>query len=188
MHEAENKASEDLIKKLQEEEDYQQAVIDEKIRLDEEIARKIAAELSCGNPSTSKSNLHNQFLNSSKRVGPMDRFLKKENETITSQTIREENKISNKFTEKEFTCRVLYLDRKKNQGDVPQTTSPIIKKKIQQIQKKFEIDQFNDSFECFEADMRYFKPIGKCSLQTNWKPPINVPCKNALKNGNIKIM
>lgn len=159
--------------------------MEEKIRLDEEIAKRIAAELSYKGPSTSSSRL---FTNSSKTVGPMDRFLKRDNETVTSQTIRD-YKPPKKFAEKEYTCRVLYLDRKKDDNDVPQTFSPIIKKKIQQIQKNFENDHLNDSFECFEADMRYFKPIdNKCCPQTNGKTPIKVPCRKAYKNGAAKIL
>lgn len=185
MRDAENRASEELIKKLKEEEDYQRAVMEEKIRLDEEIAKRIAAELSYKGPSTSSSRL---FTNSSKTVGPMDRFLKRDNETVTSQTIRD-YKPAKKFAEKEYTCRVLYLDRKKDDNDLPQTFSPIIKKKIQQIQKNFENDHLNDSFECFEADMRYFKPIdNKCCPQTNGKPPIKVPCRKAYKNGAAQIL
>lgn len=186
MREAENRASEELIKKLKQEEEYQQTVMEEKIRLDEEMAKKIAAELSYMGPSTSNSKL--VFTNSSKTVGPMDRFLKKDNETVTSQTINDQ-KPAKKFAEKEYTCRVLYLDRKKDNNVIPQTFSPIIKKKIEQIQKNCEIDQLYDSFECFEADMRYFKPIdNKCCAQTNGKPPVKVPCRKAHKNGAAKIL
>lgn len=188
MREAENRASEELIKKLKAEEDYKKTVMEENIRLDEAVAKKIAAKLSCQGPSTSNSKL---VINnsSSKTVGPMDRFLKKDNETVTSQTVTEQ-KPAKKFAEKEYTCRVLYLDRKKDNNDVPETFSPIIKKKIQQIQKNYENDQLNDSFECcFEADMRYFKPIdNKSCAQTNGKPPIKVPCRKAYKNGAAKIL
>lgn len=183
MHEAENKASEELIKKLKDEEDHQKYVIEEKIRSDEEIARRIASELSCNNPSTSKTSLCNNQI-----VGPMDRFLKKNVGNVTSSIGKEEMSFSKKFVEKEFTCRVLYLDKKRNKFDVPQTCSPIIKKRIQQIQNNFEAEQLNDSFESFEADMRYFKPITKFSVQSNWKTPIKVPCTKGVKGGVIKIL
>lgn len=188
IRDAENKASEDLIKKLKDEEDYEKAVIEEKIRLDEEIARRIAAELELSSPSTSKSNLYNtSFSNSSKLYGPMDKFLKRDNETITC--IRKEYKPPKSFAEKEYTCRVLYLDRNRDENEEIHTFSPIIKKKIQQIQKDIENEQLNDSFECFEADMRYFKPIdSKFCPQSIGKPPIKVPCRKAYKNGAAKIL
>lgn len=186
MRAAQDKASEELIKKLKEEEDYQRAVMEEKIRLDEEIAKRIAAELAFKGPSTSKSSI----FNNSKSVGPMDRYVRRDNETVTSQTIniKDDYKPIKKFAEKEYTCRVLYLDRKKD-IDVPKTFSPIIKKKIQQIQKSFESDPLNDSFECFEADLRYFKPIdNKFCPPTVGKPPIKVPCRKAFKNDAAKIL
>lgn len=185
IRDAENKASEDLIKKLKDEEDYKKAVMEEKVRLDEEIARRIAAEIALNSPSTSKSN--SSFNNMSKKLGPMDKFLKRDNETVTSQTIKS-YKPSKKFAEKEFTCRVLYLDRNEDKTDCPQTFSPIIKKKIQQIQKNIEIDQLNDSLECFEADMRYFKPIDKVCTQSFYIPPIRIPCKKACINKDAKIV
>lgn len=175
-----------MIRRLKEEEDYQKAVMEEKLKLDEQIARRIAAELAFNSPSTSKVNsLNNSFNNLSKHFGPMDRFLKKDNETVTSQTFRDDYKPSKKFAEKEYTCRVLYLDRPSDQDDVPQTLSPVIKKKIEQIQKSIENEQFND---CFEEDMRYFKPIDKICSQSNGKSPLKVPCKKACKNRTVKIL
>lgn len=188
IRESENKASQELIKKLKEEDDYQKAVMDEKLRLDEEIAKRIAAELSNSGPSTSKVKTSITSLNhSSKYVGPMDKFLKKDNETVTSQSIRD-NKQIKKFAEKEYTCRVLYLDRGDNMRDIPEAFSPIIKKKIQQIQKNIENEQLNDSFEAFEADMRYFKPIETYPTKCNGILPIKLPLRKPLQMKTVKIM
>lgn len=167
--EAELKASEELIKKLKAEEEYQQVLREEKIKLDEAIAKKLAQEFALNNsPSTSKINL------SCKRYGPMDKFLKKRNETMKPhnnqskkdiETITSLNQIclqdrnATNFAEKEYTCRILYLDNRKGEPESQKSFSPIIRKKIQQIQKIVETETSSDSSDCIESEMRYFKPI-----------------------------
>nr|XP_023021614.1 E3 ubiquitin-protein ligase RNF168-like [Leptinotarsa decemlineata] len=146
LQEAELKASEELIKKLKDEEDYQQAVIEEKLKMDEQVAKKLASEMSLST-SFSKSKIF------CKKSGPMDKFIKKDNETITSENEGPDRKSTyNNYDTKEYTCRVLRLDTVDKNKDRTQIFSPIIKKKIQQIQKIVDAGTASDSSDCIESE------------------------------------
>ncbi|KAJ8934644.1 hypothetical protein NQ314_013243 [Rhamnusium bicolor] len=114
----------------------------------------------------------------------MDKFVKEENETVTSQGIQK--RPINNFTTKEYTCRVLCLDsNKKKLENVARKKvfSPIIKKKIQQIQKIVDTDVTSDGSDCIESELRYFKPIDhRVNPPSVGKPPIRVPTKKPQKN------
>ncbi|XP_074030853.1 uncharacterized protein isoform X2 [Leptinotarsa decemlineata] len=183
LQEAELKASEELIKKLKDEEDYQQAVIEEKLKMDEQVAKKLASEMSLST-SFSKSKIF------CKKSGPMDKFIKKDNETITSENEGPDRKSTyNNYDTKEYTCRVLRLDTVDKNKDRTQIFSPIIKKKIQQIQKIVDAGTASDSSDCIESEMRYFKPIDhRLNPPSQGKAPIKVFPKKLVRNAEIKIM
>nr|CAH7744274.1 unnamed protein product [Callosobruchus chinensis] len=176
LRDAEAKASQMLIKKLEQEDDYKRAVMEEKMKIDEIIAKKLAEEI----------NQHTSKENTNKKSGPLDRFLVKDNETITSQTQESKKKPINNFFTKEYTCRILCLDGDKKSEAHKMVFSPIIKKKIQQIQKIVDMD-VSDSSDCFESEMRYFKPIDH-RFPTQRKPPIKIPPKKAYEKADVKIL
>ncbi|CAH2002477.1 unnamed protein product [Acanthoscelides obtectus] len=175
LKEAEARASEDLIQKLKEEDDYEKAVMEEKLRMDEIIAKKLAEEIA----------LEKFKENTNKKQGSLDRFLVKDNETITSQDQHAKKKPINNFYTKEYTCRILCLDDKKSEAH-KKVFSPIIKKKIQQIQKIVDMD-VSDSSDCFESEMRYFKPIDH-RFPSQRKPPIKITPKKIYEKADVKIL
>ncbi|KAG5883149.1 hypothetical protein JTB14_033400 [Gonioctena quinquepunctata] len=181
--ETELKASEELIKKLKDEEDHRIAVMEEKLKLDEQVARKLASEMSFSTPSFSKSKIIYR------KYGPMDKFIKKDNETITSQNAESEKKSANNFATKEYTCRVLRLDKDDSGDDRTKVFSPIIKKKNQQIQKIVDTGTASDSSDCIESEMRYFKPIDhRLNPPTQGKAPIQIFPKKPIRNVAAKIL
>ncbi|CAH1183201.1 unnamed protein product [Phaedon cochleariae] len=166
--ESEVKASEQLIKSLKDEEDYQRVVREEKLKLDEEIAKKLAAEMSFSSPSTSQMKMN------FKKLGPMDRFVKKEIEPVKLQVTDQKQHFNNNFATKEYTCRVLRLDKNDRQNSM-KMSSPIIRRKIQQIKKIVESETHSDSSDCIESEMRYFKPIDhRMNPPSQGKPPIKI--------------
>lgn len=170
------KASEDLIRKICEEEDYERAVVEEKLKLDEQVAKKLAEELALNNPSTSK-------VKQTKRLGPMDKFVKQEND-MTLQNVQK--KQINNFATKEYTCRILCLD---NNDSYKKVLSPIIPKKIQQLQKIADTDITSDSSDCIESELRYFKPIDyRGNPPSEGKPAIRVPTKKPHQNTPTRIL
>ncbi|XP_018580012.1 E3 ubiquitin-protein ligase RNF169-like [Anoplophora glabripennis] len=177
--EADLKASEDLIKKICEEEHYERAVMEEKLKLDEQVAKKLAEELASTNPSTSKTK-------QTKRFGPMDKFVKQEND-MTLQNVQK--KQLNNFATKEYTCRVLRLDNNTGNDPYKKIFSPIIPKKVQQIQKIVDTDITSDSSDCIESELRYFKPIDyRGNPPSERKPAIKVPTKKPLQNTSARIL
>lgn len=195
--EAELKASEELINKLKAEEEYEQVLREEKLKLDQEVAKKLAEQFALSSSSTSKTGL------GSKKLGPMDKFLKKEDnvitpqnnqirkssETVTSQNQNYQDRNTSSFAEKEYTCRILYLDNRKSEPEPRKSLSPIIRKKIQQIQKIVETETNSDSSDSIESEMRYFKPINhKMAPPSQGKTPIKIPPKKAFCNGTPQIL
>lgn len=146
--EADIKASEDLIQKIKEEEEYQKAVLEEKLKFDEQIAKKLAEELSSSAPSTSKDKANDKF-------GPIYKYMKKDGDSIPPLNVNNKKQLN--FSTKEYTCRVLCLDNNDNKTGEAFSTS--VKKKIQQIQKFVDLDNTSDGSDCIESEMRYFKPI-----------------------------
>ncbi|KAJ8961222.1 hypothetical protein NQ318_008905 [Aromia moschata] len=124
-----------------------------------------------------------------KKIGPMDKFVKQETETVTSQSAQK--KALNNFATKEYTCRVLYLDtNKKAESDFHKKPfSPLIKKKIQQIQKIVDTDIASDSSDCIESELRYFKPIDhRVNPPSEGKPPIKVPSRKPANSSSATIL
>ncbi|KAJ8915628.1 hypothetical protein NQ315_003412 [Exocentrus adspersus] len=176
--EADLKASEDLIRKIREEEDYERTVMEEKLKLDENVAKKLAQELAVADPSTSK-------VNQVRMLGPMDKFLKQNN--VSQNTFK---KKLNDFASKEYTCKILCVDNKKNSDDVSHKMfSPILPKKIQQLQKVTDTDVTSDGSDCIESELRYFKPIDyRTNPPSAGKPAIKVPTKKPFKSTSARIV
>ncbi|XP_056642507.1 E3 ubiquitin-protein ligase RNF169-like [Diorhabda sublineata] len=172
--EAEIKASEELIKKLKAEEDSRRVMLEEKMRLDEAIAKKLAEELAPKPESTPK------IKHTPNKLGPMDKFLQKDNGNLSSN--------HNNFVNKEYTCRVLCLDNNTKQTNI-QHFSPKIHKKIQQIQKIVDLDLSSDSSDCIESEMRYFKPIDhRLNPPTQKISPIKITPKKIKSDTNTRIV
>ncbi|XP_028133635.1 E3 ubiquitin-protein ligase rnf168 [Diabrotica virgifera virgifera] len=176
QREADLKASEELIRKLKEEEDYQKAVMEEKLKFDEEIAKKLAENLASQEASTSKAKV------ASKKLGPMDSFVKKDTELNQSN--------SNNFFNKEYTCRILRLENQ-NESTSKNTKnfSPKIQKKIQQIQKLVDLDMLSDASDCIESELRYFKPIEyKLNPPSHKKTPLKITPKKLNMDTEAKVL
>ncbi|CAG9858352.1 unnamed protein product [Phyllotreta striolata] len=163
------KASEDLIKKIKEEEEYQKSLLEEKLKCDEMLAKKLAEKLSNDDPSSSKS----KPKSTPKKRGPLDKFVKKDEESKTNNP--------NTFANKDYTCWMLQSDSEAILQKVP--------KKIHQLQKLVDLDTHSDGSDCIESEMRYFKPIDyRLNPPSHRKPPLKVIPKKLAKSANVKIL
>lgn len=145
------KASEELIRKITEEEEFEKSVVEEKIRLDREIAKQIAKNL-CSEAGPSN-------IKSMKKQGPLDRFLKN----------AETNK-NNRYATKDFAARILC---QKNKAD-----TKTLHKSHLQIQRLAAEAEVSDSSDCIESECRYFKPIDHKSIPPSKAlSPIKIPTK-----------
>ncbi|KAK4880154.1 hypothetical protein RN001_008300 [Aquatica leii] len=127
--EAECKASEEYIQKLCKQEEYEEIVREENLRLSEQVAKKLAQEY-CFDPGPSSSGV--------KKQGPIDKLLQNLNQKV-SITVH---------PTKEYTCKNLC---QKSLQDVKVLSN----KKVQKVIDG-EVTDSNDSID---SECRYFKPI-----------------------------
>lgn len=160
------KASEGYIRQLKIKEQFEEVVKEEKMRLDQEIAKKLALELN--NPSTS-----------SKKSGPLDKFIKNDKE-FSCKVL----KISKWESDDEET------------GLKPQNLQTMLnhlflaKKKMPTVQKILKSEGGHESSDSIESECRYFKPIDhKMNLQSLSKvSPMKVQPKKPKKLSKPQIM
>lgn len=161
-HEAETKASEELILKLKEEEEYDAVVREEKIRLDEQVAKQIAKEIGyIQEPSNSK------ILFTPKRRKPLDTFLQGKKHCMFVY------KVQNKMKPNKSVCQGKQLQKFLiNRNNV--SKNGFVKTEPQNISKT-EVALKNN---CIETEIRYFKPIDQVNVPaTKVVSPIKVPAK-----------
>ncbi|XP_060518326.1 tripartite motif-containing protein 5-like isoform X2 [Cylas formicarius] len=179
LQDAEEKASAELIRKLREEEEIRRAAEEKKIKLDAELAKKLAEELS---PSTSKA----EILKKSKKIGPIDKFVKNEDIKLA---------FKNNFATKEYTSRVICLDKEKKKNiNSCNSVVPVVQKKFQQIHKILETEERFSRNKSSASDMEsefkfYFKPI---DIQKKYPPqgkiPVCIPTRRAMINETVQIV
>lgn len=173
---AEAKASEAFIRKLTEEEEYQQTVREESIRFDQKIAEEIAKKLS-NEPGPSSTS----GIKVNKKQQSLDKFLKSKSDLASSNTaVKSAFLPIVNYATKNFTTRILCQERK-----APETTNSfdMLKKapykkshlRIQRIAAEAEI---SDSSDSIESECRYFKPIDHKNIPPSKAlPPIKIPTK-----------
>lgn len=188
--EAEIKASEALINKLQEEEEYRKIIEEEKLRLDEEIARKLAEELNTGTehkvmkePYSGMKTSNNKI--NTKKNGPLDRFLQSKSGKNTSGP---EKKID--YAKKDYTCRVLCHDISNDwekDEEMGHSLSMLNQQISLELQHALDMADHSDSSDSIESECRYFKPIDyRRSIPSQKVTPIRVPAiRGTVKIGTI---
>lgn len=174
--EAEAKASEELIRKLKEQEDYQKSVMEEKLRYDEAVAKQMAKNWS-SLPNSSNASSHKL----AKQKGPLDRFVKLNSQ---AKPLNGENKRAfvpnTNYATKEFTLINLSQNRN-NSKMVQEPNTKILKKTNLQIQRITAEAEISDSSDSIESECRYFKPIDYKNVPPSKK---STPIKITPKFGN----
>ncbi|KAJ8972813.1 hypothetical protein NQ317_009509 [Molorchus minor] len=118
----------------------------------------------------------------------MDKYLRQEN--AHASTGPQKKTISN-FATKEYTCRVLCLDSNEKKPNVIQkaSLSPMIMKKLQQLQKVVDTEVTSDSSDCIESELRYFKPIDhRINPRSHGKLPIKIPTRKPVCNSPVTLL
>ncbi|KAF5275668.1 hypothetical protein FQA39_LY06780 [Lamprigera yunnana] len=147
--EVECKASEEYIKKLQQQEEYERIVCEENLRLSEQVAKKLAQEY-CFDPGPSGSGI--------KKQGPIDKLLENLHQNVISVRPL-----------KEYTCKNLV---QKPLGESSKSFRTTLNKKIHKIGEG-EVTDSNDSID---LECRYFKPIQQnCKPLSKKIPTLKVP-------------
>lgn len=166
-HDEEAKASEALIQKLKEEEEYQQCVEEEKIKFDEVVAKQIAQKLNDSNPGP--SSLH---TSKHKKHGPLDKFLRYD-------FIANSQQGALPMGTKVFTTRILCQDGKQSIHNQSKLVHRRVNPHIRRITAETEVCHSSDSIE---SECRYFKPIDHKNVpQSKAVAVIKIPAK--LGNG-----
>lgn len=165
--EAEAKASEELIQKLKQQEEYQKSVMEEKLRFDEQVAKQIAKNWS-DSPKCSNSQ------KPLKKSGPLDKFLKNgiQSGPLNGETNKPFLPAIN-YATKEFTSVNLSQNRKipgkLSQNMIAATKEKTAKKNNVQIQRIIAENEANDSSDSIDSECRFFKPIDHKSIPPTTK-------------------
>ncbi|KAB0797823.1 hypothetical protein PPYR_08816 [Photinus pyralis] len=144
---AEEKASQSLIKKIRDEEEYEEVLREENVRLSEQVAKKLAQEY-CFDPGPSSSGV------TVKKQGPIDKLLQNLNHKKVTVTIQPGRNAS-----KEYTCKNLCQNKPiQNVNRLFNTTtaSKNIQDKLKKVITEREAADSNDSID---SECRFFKPI-----------------------------
>lgn len=153
---AEAKASEALIKKMKEEEEYEEALRQEKLRFDEEVARRLALEIDAASQNTEKSETPNLESNKNEYC----RTLRKRtcNKECT-KVIKAEKKVLSNFKKDKKPEKKLQ-EYFKN----PTKEGAICKKDGKTV---VDID--------YEMNAKFFKPVEPVRTSNKILSPIKVP-------------
>ncbi|KAF5307781.1 hypothetical protein FQR65_LT06652 [Abscondita terminalis] len=144
--EAESRASEEYIKKLREQDEYEETVRKENLRLSEQVAKKLTHEY-CFDPGPSSSGI--------KKQGPIDKLLQNLNQKVNI-TIH---------PKKEYTSKNLCQKPVQN---VSKLFDKSLNKKIQKIVE----GDVTDSNDSIDSECRHFKPIEQRFSTASKKVPL----------------
>lgn len=159
QREIEAKASEELIRKITEEDEHEKRIIDEKIKFDQEVAKQIAKNI-CSEAGPSNVTV----TKPPKKQVPLDRFLKSGEKTGFFTNVD--------YLSKNFTTKVLCQTGRKL------TTEKGALKQHLQIQRIVSDAEVSDGSDSIESECRYFKPIDYKSVPpVKAIPPIKIPTR-----------
>lgn len=178
QHAAEVKASEDLIKKIVEEESLEET----NLRRDEQFARELDKEINCIGISK-RSDI--KKIEALQKKGPLDTFLHNTNSDsfknnslcIKSFTKEEPTKSKKDINKKECETRILCQDNKSKYSKNTITNDRVIKNGSMNNATKSTAGT-NNKTNIYDDESRYFKPIDFKNVPSSKKVPIvRVPAK-----------